>query len=1534
MSQGRENRGIIDLNNSRGDIADTQLSDEAQSSLFFSEGEVSESFEFRSERGDGPSPEERRIYSRKLWSYANFLNRLSAVPNAAEFVSGSIASRREDSPSAADEVYRAGVSLEKIRKNLPDSLTEIVSSATEVFSKETETEKSGRTLNNEGNFVEFISDFDYRRCEEGIVLVRCLNRQLKRLHIPANVLGTKVCAVEKGVFADCGDLVQVVIESGLQRIGEGAFKNCGSLGSITLPEGLVSVGAEAFCGCSSLKRIKLPASLRELGQGAFEGCSSLKKIALGDGFISVSKRCFYGCSELSEVSLPFGVCSIGEDAFRDCSSLAEAAMPALLREIGDSAFKGCRALERIVFSQALISVNNFAFSECSSLKSVELPEKLSRLGSGVFSNCYNLEKISLNNILEEIGPGCFSGCLALSEISLPAPLKKLGSRAFCDCESLRSIDLSVCDLEALEAETFFGCKALENIKLPVLVKSLGSKCFQGCRRLTDFTVPDSVGSLGKSCFEGCAALENLVLGGLLSAIPERLCQDCYSLKNVNIGPSTVNIGVSAFSGCKALEGLILPLRLRSISGRAFANCTALTEVSVNEGLEAIEAEAFIGCRLLASINIPASVKLFDAMGRSAEIFDKEADKLVISGLGDSEAARYAYKHRIKFYDYVLKESFSGFDDLEESETETEESLFEEAPEPEAETAEAESAASNLKPAVVLHITPMSYDAVVTKGNWTMVRHKAFEKKSDARFNAPTAVYLDDINRIGTRAFSNRCIVCLKCSDSLLSIGKSAFWGCDSLQYIEWSQNLNSICNSAFWGCRSLTELKLPDSLQSIDNWAFFGCSGLKSVKLPDYLISLGEYVFAYCSSLESIEIPNGVRVLGQGLFFRCSSLKRVVIPPSVKQFGSNLRDFAPIFGCSEDEISVGLDADLSDLTIVCQKDSLAHEYAEHFNIKCEFRAFDESKINVDLDGSSGSYIFDGLGLTEKRDLPWNLVGNSAKAAESVKNGGAEKNEETQNRAEDRILNKANLTHNLGALLKGRSVVQDYSENSAESGRTKPGANYGNPVSSIKNVFNNSQLFYRRDSAVQSLSDFASDGADTERKLKKLQFLRAAYEALKTAIIRAGFRSPILLKNTEPLRIRYVKNGESVILEARKASERLSPAQQEIETEIRISETAVSSGSVKAEEYSRTESLSLSFVKSGPEKGENVLKKKTAAAAEPYSGDRPESRRLSEDSQEDVYVNNIKQTYSFEGTAAKIPTVEAAMQSFYLEKSRAANPPLSEESGTEKRDGVTLARLPNISAVKLKVPDRLHGDRVIALGENFCKGNTSLQEIILGDGLITIGNGAFRSCICLRSAVIPDSVAAIQENAFRGCDSLTGIKLPAGLKFLGERAFCACTGLRTISIPGGLRRLAEAVFADCRSLETVFIGEGVESIGSKAFFGCRNLKYLFVPSSCSSFGDGPGDKILDGAAELTVIAPTGSPALKWADTEGLKFEAADCESWEDYLNKDKEGDSEEDESSETPEAEDKRTECTAESTDNLKKAKYLKRKANSRRGKRR
>lgn len=128
-------------------------------------------------------------------------------------------------------------------------------------------------------------------------------------------------------------------------------------------------------------------------------------------------------------------------------------------------------------------------------------------------------------------------------------------------------------------------------------------------------------------------------------------------------------------------------------------------------------------------------------------------------------------------------------------------------------------------------------------------------------------------------------------DSLpvISIGDSAFWGCenlekiicpDSVEYlgvnalaetgitdIKLSKNLKSIDYQCFWGCENLESIDLPDSLEYIGAWTFRECISLKEIVIPNRVTSIPEGVFNDCESLTNITIPNSVTNIGEGVFY-------------------------------------------------------------------------------------------------------------------------------------------------------------------------------------------------------------------------------------------------------------------------------------------------------------------------------------------------------------------------------------------------------------------------------------------------------------------------------------------------------------------------------------------------------------------------------------------------------------------------------------------------------------------------------------------
>lgn len=149
-------------------------------------------------------------------------------------------------------------------------------------------------------------------------------------------------------------------------------------------------------------------------------------------------------------------------------------------------------------------------------------------------------------------------------------------------------------------------------------------------------------------------------------------------------------------------------------------------------------------------------------------------------------------------------------------------------------------------------------------------------------------------------------------DSIVKIGKYAFYGCNSLstfednnlRYIASPTNkhfalldvvnkdashftINPACKfilyRAFYDCDDFSYVAIPDSVIQIGNGAFGGCEDLREVDLSKNITTIENFTFGECKKLASIVIPDGVTYIGRDAFYHCESLKSIELPNSVKE---------------------------------------------------------------------------------------------------------------------------------------------------------------------------------------------------------------------------------------------------------------------------------------------------------------------------------------------------------------------------------------------------------------------------------------------------------------------------------------------------------------------------------------------------------------------------------------------------------------------------------------------------------------------------
>ena len=252
-----------------------------------------------------------------------------------------------------------------------------------------------------------------------------------RRYIPANA------------FYGANGLEEIVLPTGLLKIGDNAFRDCSALAKLVIPDDLEVIGSSIISGCTALD------SLGSTGSGCaleipwkadylkafLQNNSSLKQVEIPQEVTVIGKSMFYGCSGLEEFVIPARITRIEAFAFSGCSSLREITISGSLASIGNNAFANCSSLKNVYFPDSLTGLGSYVFQNCISLERVTIPGYIGTM-DGLFSGCTGLKEVAIYNGVASISPSAFSGCTNLKTLYLPRSVTKIEAGAFYDCEKL------------------------------------------------------------------------------------------------------------------------------------------------------------------------------------------------------------------------------------------------------------------------------------------------------------------------------------------------------------------------------------------------------------------------------------------------------------------------------------------------------------------------------------------------------------------------------------------------------------------------------------------------------------------------------------------------------------------------------------------------------------------------------------------------------------------------------------------------------------------------------------------------------------------------------------------------------------------------------------------------------------------------------------------------------------------------------------------------------------------------------------------
>lgn len=351
----------------------------------------------------------------------------------------------------------------------------------------------------------------------------------------------------------------------------------------------------------------------------------ITKLTLTGNIDARDIRLFYSIYNLSELDLSdanimeyIGVGGVGPDPYTEklypanempnfsiCFldfnlTLTTLILPKSLKSIASLAFYNCRNLTNLSMYDSLISIGENAFNECGALTNITIPKNVTFIASSAFTNCLKILTYSVNT--ENLKYKSLDGVLYDKNMTVlyAYPSAKVGD--FSIPETITSIGNSA----------FCNCTNLTNIVIPNSVTEIGAMAFMRCTAINSIVIPNKVKRINNNCFQFCNYLSAIKMPDSLQYIGDYAFSVCEFLSNIVIPKKVSYIGNYAFAQCTNLSSITLPDSIKTFGEWMFNSCINLKEIIIPDAVDSIKYGAFQSCNKLQNLKIGKNVTYIDS----------------------------------------------------------------------------------------------------------------------------------------------------------------------------------------------------------------------------------------------------------------------------------------------------------------------------------------------------------------------------------------------------------------------------------------------------------------------------------------------------------------------------------------------------------------------------------------------------------------------------------------------------------------------------------------------------------------------------------------------------------------------------------------------------------------------------------------------------------------------------------------------------------------------------------------------------------